>query len=60
MDSCEISQLGAPLFDVQGDFLTLWGLAAVFGFISVVLEAKRHSVADQVASNSSLIALKAE
>jgi hypothetical protein len=35
-------------------------LAAVFGFISVVLEAKRHSVADKVASNSSLIALKAE
>jgi hypothetical protein len=59
MDSCEISQLGAPLFDVQGDFLTLWDWP-VFGFISVVLEAKRHSVADKVASNSSLIALKAE
>jgi hypothetical protein len=44
---------------VQGDFLTLWDWP-VFGFISVVLEAKRHSVADKVASNSSLIALKAE
>ena len=36
-----VSQLGAPLSDVQGHFLTLWVLTAVYGSIAVALEARR-------------------
>ena len=35
-----IAQLGAPLSDMRGPFLLLWGLAAVYGVLVVMLEAK--------------------
>jgi ABC-2 type transport system permease protein len=39
-----VSQLGAPLADVQIQYLTLWGLAAFYGCIAVALEVgKRRS-----------------
>lgn len=37
------SQLGAPLADVHRQFLTLWALAAFYGVIAIVLEARRQS-----------------
>jgi ABC-2 type transport system permease protein len=33
-----ISQLGAPLADVRSQFLTLWGLAAFYGCLAIMLE----------------------
>jgi ABC-2 type transport system permease protein len=34
------SQLAAPLSDLRVPFLTLWGLAALYGILAVVLEAR--------------------
>jgi len=37
-----VSQLGAPLSDVHVHFLTLWGLAAIYGGIAVLLEIRKR------------------
>jgi ABC-2 type transport system permease protein len=37
-----VSQLGAPLADVRSQFLTLWGLAAFYGCVAIMLEVKRR------------------
>jgi ABC-2 type transport system permease protein len=37
-----VAQLGAPLIDVRGPFLLLWGLAALYGVLAVALEATRR------------------
>ena len=38
----KISQLGAPLSDVRVQFLTLWGLTAVYGALAVLLEMRKR------------------
>lgn len=37
-----ISQIGAPLSDLRGPLLTLWGLAALYGVLAVLLEIRRR------------------
>ena len=37
-----LAQLGAPLADVRGEFLTLWGLAIFYGGIVWLLEFRKH------------------
>jgi len=37
----KIGQLGASLSDVRGEFLTLWGLAAFYGCVAILLERRK-------------------
>lgn len=37
-----VGQLGAPLAVVRGQFLSLWGLAALYGGIAVMLEVRKR------------------
>jgi ABC-2 type transport system permease protein len=37
-----IAQLGAPLSDVRSQFLALWGLAAFYGGVAVMLEFRKR------------------
>ena len=38
----KIGQLGAPLSDVRSQLFTLWGLAAFYGAVAVVLEMRKR------------------
>jgi ABC-2 type transport system permease protein len=40
-----LAQLGAPLADVRGEFLLLWGLTLFYGGIAWILEVRRRRVA---------------
>ena len=40
-----LAQLGAPLADVRGEFLLLWGLTLFYGSIAWILEVRRRRVA---------------
>jgi ABC-2 type transport system permease protein len=40
-----LAQLGAPLADVRGEFLMLWGLTLFYGGIAWILEVRRRRVA---------------
>jgi ABC-2 type transport system permease protein len=37
-----LAQLGAPLADVRGEFLMLWGLTIFYGGIAWILEVRRR------------------
>lgn len=46
-----LSQLGASMHEVRGEFLTLWGLAFLYGAIAVLIEARRRGASgDEAAS----------
>ncbi len=37
-----LAQLGAPLADVRGEILILWGLAVFYGGVAWILETRKH------------------
>lgn len=46
----KVSQLGAPLSDARQELLILWGLAAFYGAVAVILEARWSRPAIQAAA----------
>jgi len=44
-----LAQLGAPLADVRGEFLMLWGLTLFYGGIVWILEVRRRRNARRAA-----------
>ncbi len=43
-----LAQLGAPLADVEGEFLMLWGLTLFYGGIAWILEVRRRRAGKRV------------
>src|SRR5260370_38991570 len=43
-----LAQLGAPLADVRGEFLMLWGLTLFYGGIAWILEVRRRRAGKRV------------
>lgn len=46
-----LSELGASMHEVRAEFLTLWGLAFLYGAIAVLIEARRRGAAGDKAAS---------